>query len=320
MARVLRESLGRYDAVFVSPTPTGALFSCLARVQDERAHGSSVLVAVAFETGEPDTEATAALDALGVDVVGLGFTPAAARDARLASLRAALAEPHDGDAGLLGELRDRLNDLAVRTGCRDVYLPLGAGGHVDDRLCHAAGLLALAQPRGRSVFLYEERPAIFVPGAVRIRLCQLAARLPPGAADVRDQAGLARVLLRFNQAPHVRAGLGGLVERARATRQLAADWRAARAWRPLKALGLRLQPVLQRASGSGLGDALAALSRCEASVAALFGSRERMLARAREHARRLGGEDYLERYWLLLPERTEGGLERAPSDVERLVS
>lgn len=320
MARVLREALGRYEAVFVSPTEPSALFSCLARLLDEKAHGSAVLMAVAFEAAEPDADATAALDTLGIDVVSLGFAPAAARDSRLASLHAAMSEPHDSDAGLLSELRDRLNEVTVRTGCRDVYLPLGASGHVDDRLCQEAGLRALSQPRGRSVFLYEERPAIFVPGAVRIRLCQLAARLPPAAADVRDHAGLARVLLRFHRSPHVRAGLKGIVERFRATRKLAADWRAARGWRPLKAFGLRLQPVLQRATGSAFGDALAVLWRCESSVNALFGSRERMLARAREHALRLGGEDYLERYWLLLPERIEGGLERVASEAERLVS
>jgi LmbE family N-acetylglucosaminyl deacetylase len=321
MTDVTLDAPGPHGAVFLSPHEDDALFSCLARMIAAQEAGDRVLVVFVFaRTPERGGEIAGALDALGVDQLRLGWAPAAERDSRYASFHAATSARHDDDALLLARLADDLNALVTRTRCTEVYLPLGLSGHVDHRLCLEAALRALKPLGGRSLFCYEERPAVFVPGAIRIRLGELAARLPPAASDVRDRGGLARTLVRFQLAPWVRAaGLRGLAERWRVARRLARQHRASRAWRPLRAFGLRLQPVLQQAAGAAFGDALAILWRCEARVGALFGSREQALQRAREYAQRLGAGEYAERYWLVLPERAEGGGEHLP-EAERLVS
>ena len=65
--------------------------------------------------------------------------------------------------------------------------------------------------------LYEERPEAFVRGAVRVRLGQLGARLPPAAAQAADRAHLAPFLWRFHLAPSLRGDLRGWPELLRST-------------------------------------------------------------------------------------------------------
>ena len=94
------------------------------------------------------------------------------------------------------------------------------------------------------MFLYEERPEAFVRGAVRVRLGQVGARLPPAAAHAADRARLAPFLWRFHLAPALRGDLKGWPERLRSTGLAARQWRQGRAWHPQKGFGPRLQPVV----------------------------------------------------------------------------
>src|SRR5258708_35086179 len=93
-----------------------------------------------------------------------------------------------------------LADIGPRIRPRHLYAPLGVGGHVDHRLTYEAALRAFAGEPGRNLFFYEERPEAFVPGAARIRLGLLGARLPPGAAHAAHRAGLARYLTSLHVA------------------------------------------------------------------------------------------------------------------------
>lgn len=143
-----------FDALYVSPHEDDVLLSCVGRLVAARAAGRSCVVALVFSS--PASESREVLDALekaGVRYVSLGLPPATERDPAYRRFRAAtFGAPLAAGDGLVAELAERLNDLAIRTRAREIYLPLGAGGHVDHRLCHEAGLRAFREATGRSVF------------------------------------------------------------------------------------------------------------------------------------------------------------------------
>jgi hypothetical protein len=123
---------------------------------------------------------------------------------------------------------------------------------------------------------------------------------------------LLRVCWRFSRAPFLKLERPSLMERARATQRVAMSHRAARAWNPLRALGVRLQPVLEAAEAADLEGLLGVLAGLEPRLSELFGSRERLARDAASYAKRIAGRAYAERYWLLLPQRLEGGLAEVP--------
>jgi hypothetical protein len=176
---------------------------------------------------------------------------------------------------------------------------------VDHRIAHEAGLAALPAQPGRDVFFYEERPDALVPGAVRMRLGQIGARLPPGAVRVAREGSLARLLFRFNRIPHRREAWRGLSERLALTRLLASAWWEARAWQPQRAFGVRVQPVVQEAEN--LDAVMEAVRAFDERRGAPAGARARLLKLSADYARRLGGRQWIERYWLLLPAREGAG-------------
>lgn len=304
---------GPYEALYVSPHEHDVLVSCPGRMLSERAQGLRVLVVIAFSRPGRGGVAENALEKLGFHVLRLGLPPAPERNAFYNSYTRTTFERHLEADRVQAGLVERLTELALQTKARHVYLPLGADGHVDHRICHEAGLRALHDATGRNVFLYEERPQALLPGAIRMRLGALGARLPPAAADVRDDASLTRVAVSFNLAPFLAAERLGLVERARVTGRVAAGYRAARAWNPVRAFGLRLQPVLETMEAGEFEGLLHVLWSAEPRIAGLFGSRAHLTRDAGRYAKRLGGRAYVERYWLLLPPRDEAGLVSVPA-------
>src|SRR5262249_52036863 len=167
------------------------------------------------------------------------------------------------------------------------------------RLSHEACLRGFQSGEGRNVFLYEERPEAFVRGAVRVRLGQLGARLPPAAAQAADRARLASFLWRFHLAPSLRGDLKGWPERLRSTGLAARLWRQARAWHPQKGFGPRLQPVVQPTEPALIPGARQLEATLASAGAGRAASRVARLSAA--YARRLGGGEHAERLWLLLP-------------------
>ncbi len=180
------------------------------------------------------------------------------------------------------------------------------GGHIDHRLAHDAALRAFASEGGRNVFFYEERPEALIPGGVRVRLGMLGARLPPGAAEAPDRAGLTRYMLSFHVAPALRGDLRGWSDRLRSTGSAAREWRLARAWNPQRAFGPRFQPVVhpvEEEQRTAVRDAVATF--LPGGRKGRERRRRRFEAMCASYARRLGGAGYAERFWLLLPS-TEG--------------
>jgi hypothetical protein len=280
------------DSLYIAPHLDDIYLSCAARLVAEQGQGrQATLVALFDAAGDPSTERDAAVDAL------LGGR--APRRVRLG------LDAQDVDA--LVRASEALSDLAYGTKAQDVYAPLGVGEHRSHPLVHEAALHACGSKDGRNVFFYEERPEAVVPGAVRMRLAQVGAWLPPGAAHAAESAGLASFLLSFHVPSSLRGELRGWAERLRSSGEATRRWREARAWHPLKGLGPRLQPVVHVAEPGELA------SVDQLVTAVLPGNarsrpRLRMGTLARQYAQRLGASHHAERLWLLLPTRGSAGL------------
>lgn len=286
------------DSLYVSPHGDDVLLSCAARLLSELERGLSVTVVTVFGAGgSRHAAADAAFDRLGVRRLGLGLPEASSRQSSYTAFEALTAPSHPDDDRVAGVAAEALAHLGHHSCARQVYVPLGVGGHVDHRLCHEAGLRSFESGDGRNVFLYEDRPEAFVRGAVRMRLGHLGARLPPGAVRAADDTSLAAFLLRFHVGPSLRGDLKGWGARARGARVAARLWREARWWRPGKGFGPRLHPIIHPADATALPAVRALVAESAASARAGM----RMAVLASRYARRLGASDHAERLWLLLP-------------------
>lgn len=291
------------DSLYVSPHGDDVLLSCPARLLAERSEGLRIGIVTVFGGAARRAPAEAVFERLGLRHLPLGLPEAAERQASYAAFEALTAPLHPDDEGIVGVAAEALTDIGHRLRARQVYVPLGVGGHVDHRLCHEAALRSLEGGEGRNVFLYEDRPEAFVRGAVRMRLGHLGARLPPGAARAADDTSLAGFLLRFHVGPSLRGDLKGWGERARGARVAARLWREARSWRPGKGFGPRLQPLIHVPDAAALPAVRALVAESAASKAA----GERMALLASRYARRLGAAEQAERLWLLLPGQAGSG-------------
>jgi len=285
--------LERYDSLFIAPHGDDVALACPARVLAEAESGRRALVLALFEPVGSDAGAARAVRDLGADFAAAGLAPAAARaggDAQGPPEEACLEA-----ARLLSEIGPRVHPLHV-------YAPLGLGGSVDHRFGYEASLRAFAGEAGRNLFLYEERPEAFVPGAVRTRLALLGARLPPGAAKAAERASALRHLWRVGEPERLRGEALGLGGRFAARAQAWRRHKLAAPWNPLRALGPRLHPVVHVADADARARAQAAAhlllpkDRKGRSRAA-----ERFNARAAAAAKKLGGVYHAERFWLVLP-------------------
>jgi len=298
------------DSVYVSPHADDVFLSCPARLLQDQARGATILIVTLFDDAGRSQAASAAgrasfLSRAGVQHLDVGLPAAPARHPAYTTFRGLTQGRQAVDEDCLGRAVELLADVGHRTRAGEVYLPLGVGQHIDHRLAHEASRGAFP-PRGggRNVFLYEERPEAFVPGAVRVRLSQVGARLPPGAVEAADRAGLARLLVRFHVAPTFRGDLKGWRDRLRSAALAARQWRESKAWHPLKGFGPRLQPVVDAAAEP------------PAEVPELIGPRSGAVEKlGRAYARAVGGAAYAERYWLLLPAREADGLESLPAVI-----
>jgi LmbE family N-acetylglucosaminyl deacetylase len=292
------------DSLYVSPHDDDVLLSCGARLLADAARGLRILVVTVFGEGRREWPAIGALAGADVRRLSLGLPDARGRSDYYSSFQALVEGRRSDDDRWLKLLAQALTDIGHRSKASQVYVPLGVGSHIDHRLCHEASLGGLHSGDGRNVFLYEERPEAFVRGAVRVRLGQLGAQLPPAAAQAADRARLAPFLWRFHLAPSLRGDLRGWPERLRSTGLAARQWRQGRAWHPQKGFGPRLQPVVHATDPAMLDD----VRQLQAALTTVSGRAAARVARlSAAYARRLVGAEHAERLWLLLPPR-EGSL------------
>jgi hypothetical protein len=292
--------LGRCDSLFVAPRGEDVLLACPARIEREAERGRRALVLALFEPMGAESDASRCAATLGARYLSAGL-PAAA--ARRASPEAGLFLERSREDDAVSLEATRLLSLAApRTQAVNLFVPLGLGGTADDLVAYEAAIRAFATEPGRNLFLYEERPEAFVPGAVRTRLALLGARLPPGAQGAAEAASLARHLWATNDPLRIRGRavpLTGRLGRIAAARR---RFKRASPWNPLRAFGPRLQPIVH------VGDE-EALQRASAIVEALLPKdgkgrarpAQRFRRQAAAAAKRLGGVYHAERFWLFLP-------------------
>ena len=273
------------DSLYICGLARDVLRGCRASLARDRAEGLRIAIVSLFDP--LPAEAADALASHGVALLSFGLPAARDRHPHRRPLDGLAAEPGAEDEACQSRAAELLHDLGHRTRARQVYAPLGVGGHPDRRIAHQATRGAFRSGGGRDVFFYEERPEALIKGAVRVRLAQIGARLPPAAADAADRAPLLPFLLRFHVGPASRGEIEGSRERLRTLPVAARFWREGRSWQPQRARGPRLQPVVWEPQGETLevpdgGDARTA------ALAAAYG-------------RRLHAGAQAERYWLLLP-------------------
>jgi LmbE family N-acetylglucosaminyl deacetylase len=169
------------DTLIFSPHPDDAAFSCAGVIIAERQAGRKVAIVTVFSRGGPGCisrtvywrrrrEDCRAWRHFGVPVLFLGFTDAPYRGCGRGSYRRLMLE-HPAQALVVGdELQSACRRLVQAIAPQRLYIPLGAGTHVDHILVHEA---ALSAAEAQEVLLYEDRPYAFLPGAVDMRLAQL---------------------------------------------------------------------------------------------------------------------------------------------------
>lgn len=304
MKRLAPVALERYDCLFIAPHGDDVMLACPARLQSEAAKGQRVLVLALFEPVGSETRAAKAARTLGAEFAAAGLPSAPERDRaggapRVARLPAERV-PADETAAL--EAARLLTELGPRTQAVHVFAPLGLGASIDHRLTYEATVRAFASEPGRNLFLYEERPEAFVPGAVRTQLALLGARLPPAATGAVERAGLLRHLWGASEPGRLRGEVRGVRDRMALLAAAGRRFRTARPWNPARAFGPRMQPVVHHGDEEALRvtrdvvDSLLPLDLKGRPRAA-----ERFHARAAAAARRAGGGPVAERFWLFLP-------------------
>jgi hypothetical protein len=313
MSRLQLENLSPYDVLWLSPHPLDALLSATGRLLRGQAQGLRTLVVTVFG-GERDAAAAAdvVVQRLGADHLTLGLDAAHRRDRAYASFAMRAFGSHESDAPCYDTLCRLADDLGHRTKARDVYAPLGVGGNIDHRLLHEATARVFPVGPRQNVFFYEDRPYAFVPGAVRLRLGQLAIHLPPASTEVGDHPWALRHLWGFMRAPVVRGHLKGIPQWSRCLWSAVGAWQRARRWQPRKAFGLRLQPLLDPIDAVSSRAIEEILGQLGPAAARLVGPPSAQRQAAAAYARRLRQPGPIERYWLRLPTLDNGTVTNRP--------
>jgi hypothetical protein len=299
MERLDPRLLARYDCLFLDPHGDDAMLACPARMQAEVEKGRRVLLLALFEPVGSSPKRPDAARSLGADYAAAGLPSGSRR-------RGADAEPAAEPAGereaVLFEAVRLLAGTVPSTQAAHIFAPLGLGTSADHLVTYEAALRVFATERGRNLFLYEERPEAFVPGAVRTRLALLGTRLPPAAQHAAEPASLWRHLLHATEPGRLRGERRRLREELAAVSLARRSFREARRWNPSRALGPRMQPMVHVADEQAMHRARAVAEK----LLPLDGHgrprpAERFSARAAAAARKLGGVYHAERLWLFLP-------------------
>ena len=314
-SRLDTDGFERYESLFLAPHGDDVALGCPARVLGEVERGRRVLVMALFEPVGSDSTAARAVRELGAEYVAAGL-PAAGERRAGAGRSSLVAEDGPNEEDVVLEAARLLTETGPRTQAIHVFAPLGLGASIDHRLTYEAAVRAFATEAGRNLFLYEERPEAFVPGAVRTRLALLGVRLPPGAVKAPERAGLLRHLWRTNEPDRLRGLSAGVGARLSALAAARGRFRLARPWNPARAYGPRLQPIVQVADAD-------AQARAEAIVDLLLPRDGKGRARAAKRfnagaaaaAKKLGGVYHAERFWLFLP--SGDGLPEVQHPLER---
>lgn len=152
--------------LYVSPHFDDVALSCAGGLLLRSQSGERVVVCTVFTRGAGfatrAAEDAAALALAGAEGIDLGFTDAPEREGLPANFRTLTEAPLRPE--LVSAVAQALNTLLVALAPREVWLPLGIGGHIDHRTVFAARHAAGATAR-----FYEDRPYAYVPALCLLR-------------------------------------------------------------------------------------------------------------------------------------------------------
>jgi LmbE family N-acetylglucosaminyl deacetylase len=275
------------DSLYLSPHLDDAVLSCAARIQQEAAGGSRVVVATLFTEADAGAgplyrhrraEDIRAVESLGATAVHLGLTDAPFRRPYYSSFRAIVLGYHPADGEDEDAARRAIEEVLRTWAPRRVYCPLGVGTHIDHRLTYRA---AVAVHGAGQLTFYEDRPYVLVPGHLAMRLAELSLQADVPAVDPAD------FLKGFREAHYVRTYLPER-ERAECEALLLAKLPAA----PVAGRRLRSETV----APSDVASVLAAIALYETQLADLYGGAEGLCRESLRYAASLGQAGYAERY------------------------
>jgi len=272
----------RFETVVFADTTNLAALSCFERLRMEREAGRQTLV-------------VSLLDNSGAEILARRGLAEARPFGEVAS--------EDTAERAHASWRERIAVMVKRLGPRHVLAPLGLFGAPQSIDFFAVLRAALSVHSGRDLLFFEERPHCLLPEAVSLRLAGKGVRLPP-VSFLKAPRGYPKFLLRMTAGWGVPPCFGGLKARIAAARAAKGLFREAADWDPHKALGPKLQPVVENWR-EGAPEAfleLAAELGIDSELAPLRSLRRRMA----RHALSSGSPTPLERYWLSLPDPNEG--------------
>ncbi len=194
--------------------------------------------------------------------------------------------------------RERLAVLIRRVGPRHVMAPLGLMGSPQAIDYFKTLRAVLSVDPGRDLLFFEERPHCLVAESVRLRLAGLGVRLPP-ASQLRSPRRYGPFALRLLTGIGVPPIFGGLRERSRLSSSVKALFREAADWDPQRALGPKLQPVIEPWADRDSTDLFAFAA--DLGLDSRLGSKKAFRRRMARHAAGAGNQAAMERYWLSLP-------------------
>ena len=252
-----------------------AAFSCFSRLKSERDAGrKSLLVSLVDPSGAP-----------AIAAHGLG------------EVRRFEDVEEDRD-GASQPWRERFSVVIRRLGPRHVMVPLGLMGASQAVDYFKTLRAAQSVDPGRDLLFFEERPHCLVVEAVRLRLAGLGVRLPP-ASQLRSPRRYGPFALRLLTGVGVPPIFGGLRERSRLSSSLKPLFRDAADWDPQRALGPKLQPVIEPWADADSAELFTLAS--ELGLETRLGSKKAFRRRMARHAASAGTRTPMERYWLSLP-------------------
>lgn len=309
------KNMRRCDSIFVAPHLDDVALSCALRLLQNKQQGQQTAVLSVF-TGGPGLlpgvdlycgrrrEDKQALENLGVtSYEWLGFADAPFRTCRYWSFEAIIfGDQSPVDEHLERQITQRLVLYCKQYQPRIVLLPLAVGTHVDHRLVHRLWH-ALASEVASIVF-YEDRPYIFLPDNLAVRLGQL--RASRASLSTAQRGNSQKDSLRLMQEGLPRVGLYRhylRTERARARFLRNIERISSRVYSDSPDEPFNIEPeVISTGDASDLAQIVHSISAYKSQLRMLFqNDMDVFEAESRTYAQTIDHESiYAERYWNLL--------------------
>ena len=151
------------DSLYICGLPNDVLRSCRASLARDRAEGARIAIVSLF--GTPPDATVEALAGHDIAVHGFGLPASRDRHPHRRPIDGFAAEPAAEDDVCREQAAERLHDIGHRTRVRQVYAPLGVGGHPDRRIAHEAARKAFRSGGGRQPIVWEPSGDALLPAA-----------------------------------------------------------------------------------------------------------------------------------------------------------